>query len=226
MNNLNITKYAKFIIWCSIVICSLNSIFNLLLANLITTYFESETISDETYIYIYNLLDSVFTILGLFYLIIVFTSFVLLSKWFYTSCKLNHLNGMKGLNTSPRWAWLWYAIPIAALFKPYQSLEETYQASTQRDDWKEISVPWVFPIWWLSWLFSNAASNYSFRLFSNLTEDSPYQDYVTEHYVAFTGEFLWVVSAIALLQIVKTVSANQGKLNFDKSYTKTKWKVS
>ena len=219
MNNLNITKYAKFIIWCSIVICSLNSIFNLLIANLITTYFESETISDETYIYIYNLLDSAYTISGLVFLIILITSFVLLSKWFYTSCKLNHLNGMKGLNISPRWAWLWYAIPFANLFKPYQSLKETYQASTQRDDWKEISVPWAFPIWWMSYLSSSFASNISFRMFSNLTEDSPYQDYVTEHYVAFTGEVLWVVSAIALLQIVKTVSANQSKLNFQIKYT-------
>ena len=155
----------------------------------------------------------------LVFLIILLTSFVLLSKWFYTSCKLNHLNGMKGLNTSPRWAWLWYAIPIANLFKPYQSLKETYQASTQRDDWKEISIPWAFPIWWMSYLSSSFASNISFRLFSNLTEDSPYQDYVTEHYVAFTGEFLWVVSAIALLQIVKTVSVNQSKLNFQIKYT-------
>ena len=76
-----------------------------------------------------------------------------------------------------------------------------------------------FPIWWMSFLSSAAASNISARLFSNLTEDSPYQDYVTAYYVSFTDDILWVVSAIALLQIVKTVSVNQSKLNFEIKYT-------
>ena len=215
MNNSRITKYSKFILWCNVVTNSLYACFNLLLANLITTHYETETISEDTFVYVYNLLDSGFTFISFFYTVFVFASMVLLSKWFYVSCKLNHLNGVKGLKTSPRWAWLWYAIPIANLVKPFQSLEETYKASFQREDWEEISYPWVFPVWWMSFLVGGWLSNISFRMYFNLTEDSPYQDYVAEHYYALSSEIFYIISALALLQIVKTVSENQNNLNFD-----------
>ncbi len=220
MNNSKITKYTKFILWGTVVTSSLNAIFNLLFANLITTYFESETISEDTYIYLYNLLDSGFSFMSLFYAFFIFASMILLSKWFYTSCKLNHLSGVKGLETSPRWAWLWYAIPIANLVKPFQSLEETYKASFQRDDWEEITYPWVFPIWWGSFLVGGVFSNISVRMYWDLTEDSPYQDFVAEHYYALTSDILYIISAFALLQIVKTISDNQSKLNFEINFTK------
>lgn len=220
MNNSKITKYTKFILWVAAIASSLNAIFNLLLANLITTYFESQTISEDTYTYLYDLLNSGFILINLSFFFFHICSMILLSKWFYTSCKLNHLSGVKGLETSPRWAWLWYAIPIANLVKPFQSLEETYKASFQRDDWEEITYPWVFPIWWASLLVSGVFSNISVNLYMDLTEDSPYQDFVAEHYYALTSDILYIISAFALLQIVKTISDNQSKLNFEINFTK------
>lgn len=222
MNNSRITKYSKFILWGVVVTSSLSAFFNLLFANLITTYFESETISEDTYNYLYNLLDSGFIFMSLFYSFFLFASMILLSKWFYTSCKLNHLSGVKGLETSPRWAWLWYAIPFANIVKPFWSLEETYKASFQRDDWEEISNPWVLPIWWISFLAGNLFSNISVRMYWDFTEDSPYQDYITEHYFTLTSDILYFISALSLLQIVKTISDNQSKLNFEINFTKAK----
>ena len=57
-------------------------------------------------------------------------------------------------------------------------------------------------------------------MYLDLTEDSPYQDYVTENYIALTSDILYIISALALLQIVKTISDNQSKLNFEINYTK------
>ena len=222
MDNSRITKFSKIIIWCVVVASFLHLIFNLLLANLTTTYFESEAITEDTFYYIGGLLDSGLFIVLLLYLFLMLVSYVLLSKWFYTSCKLNHLNGVKGLETSPRWAWAWYLIPIANLVKPYQSLEETYKASFQKEAWEEIHAPWVFPIWWMSFLASNIIYNFSANLSDTLTEDSWYENYVTFYYTVLVGDLIYIVSALALLQIVKTVSKNQSKLNFEINYTRTK----
>ena len=65
-------------------------------------------------------------------------------------------------------------------------------------------------------------SNISLRMYWDLTEDSPYQDYVAEHYFALTSDILYSISALALLQIVKTISDNQSKLNFEINFTKAK----
>lgn len=201
------------------VVSSLHIFFNLLLANILTTAFESEAITDYTFNYFVALLSEGSYFLGLIKVFFIFVSHILLSKWFYTSCKLNHLNDVKGLETSARWAWLWYAIPIAALIKPYQSLEETYKASFQKEDWEEIPVPWVFPIWWLSWIVSNFLGNRSANQFFDLTEETLYENWVTYYYTVSAFDLINIVSALALLQIVKTISKNQSKLNFDINYT-------
>lgn len=222
MNNSRITKFSKIIIWCVVVVSSLHIFFNLFLANFLTTAFESEEITEDIYNYVGGLLAVSSNFLGLINVFFIFVSYILLSKWFYISCKLNHLNGVRGLETSPRWAWLWYAIPIATLFKPYQSLEETYKASFQKEDWEEILVPWVFPIWWLSWLVSGFLFNRSADQFFNLTEDSLFENWVTYYYTVSAFDLINIVSAFALLQIVKTISKNQSKLNFDINYTISK----
>ena len=66
--------------------------------------------------------------------------------------------------TSPAWSVGWYFVPIAALWKPYQAIRETWQISTDRKNWRAAAYPLLLRQWWALWIISNILSNVSFRL--------------------------------------------------------------
>jgi hypothetical protein len=47
-------------------------------------------------------------------------------------------------------------VPILALWKPYQALKETFQASHPefRETWKGAPCPGLLPLWWTIWLIN------------------------------------------------------------------------
>ena len=80
--------------------------------------------------------------------------FVLL--WIYQTTKLSYTYNLKRLRISPVWSVVWFFIPIANFYKPYQILSQIYKSSLSVDDrkeWAEIKIPLLMklfiPLWWI-----------------------------------------------------------------------------
>ncbi len=56
---------------------------------------------------------------------------------------------------TPGWAILWYFIPIANLWKPYQAMKEIWKASADPHDPGAAETSRLLPWWWFLWILSN-----------------------------------------------------------------------
>jgi hypothetical protein len=108
--------------------------------------------------------------IGLVCLGIFIASVILSGRWIYLSSKHNHQSGADGLHYSPGWSVGWYFIPIFSLWKPYQAMKQIYQVSVDKDNWKEVGIPGVLPIWWALWIISNAIGQIIIRTSSNAND--------------------------------------------------------
>ena len=84
--------------------------------------------------------------------------------WQYRAhANLRHF-GVSGLRHSPRWAVLWWIIPLANIVMPYLTMRELWQASDPEAgsvDWTNVRRPALLPMWWagfLAWSFLGAAA--------------------------------------------------------------------
>lgn len=100
---------------------------------------------------------------ALLYLLTFAVSGFLILKWIYRVSRNAH-SFAEGLQVSPPWAVGWYFVPIAYLWKPFQAMRETWQASAQPDSWKDVPVPARLRWWWGLWLVSNLLGQISGRL--------------------------------------------------------------
>jgi hypothetical protein len=60
-----------------------------------------------------------------------------------------------GLRFSPGWAVGWWFIPIANLWKPFQTVRELWKASHGGDAWRTMATWPVIGWWWAIWIASN-----------------------------------------------------------------------
>ena len=93
------------------------------------------------------------------------TGFLFL-RWTYLTKKNAAALGASGLEFSPGWSVGYYFVPVVTLWRPYQALKETYQASHPdfRDDWKSAPTPPLLPWWWTIWIIGTLADQASFRM--------------------------------------------------------------
>ena len=117
----------------------------------------------------YTLPDLVGMVLGVVYMAVALASFIVWLIWVHrTYANLRPL-GADGLGYSPGWAVGYYFIPILNLFRPYQVMRETWQASDPTHaggtDWRRITAPALLGWWWtlrlvtyIAWKVMDAAS--------------------------------------------------------------------
>lgn len=86
---------------------------------------------------------------------------ILLLRWIYCANANVRIMGATGLRFTPRGAILWYFIPLPNLWKPYQAMKEIWRASVDPENWRQVKVPKLLPLWWtlaiMSLFLSNAA---------------------------------------------------------------------
>ena len=90
------------------------------------------------------------------------TSFIVL-KWIYRANRNAHAFA-RGLNSKPPWAVAWYFIPVAALWKPFEAMEETWKVSHGPEGWKARFTPDILRQWWGFWLAGSLIGNVAFRM--------------------------------------------------------------
>ncbi len=77
--------------------------------------------------------------------------------------------GADGMDISPGWSVGWFFIPIANLWKPYQAMQQLWQASHTPTNWRNESTGMV-SLWWAAWLISSFAGNFASRMYMRAEE--------------------------------------------------------
>ena len=216
MNIQFITKCAKFCLYAVIVVMFVNIISNFMQINLFDQYFEKGLYSYDTFLVLAEKNDVRVFIVGIFILITIFSSFFIIGRWFYVAAKINHLSGVEGLSVSPGWAVGWYFIPFANIVMPYISLRETFKASFNKVEWNIEKVPYVFPLWWTTYILSNFCSSVSTRVYLSIDAYAPnaWKDFNLSSYLDIIADLLLIINAFALMRIIVTVHNNQKDKNF------------
>ncbi|NNE91251.1 MAG: DUF4328 domain-containing protein [Verrucomicrobiales bacterium] len=106
----------------------------------------------------FDMLNGIFAIL---FLIVYITGIVFYCMWKYRVCANAHAFGGQ-LDITPGWAVGFYFIPIVMLWKPFQAMKQTWNATFDRA--QHADSPGVLVGWWTLWLISSFGGNISFRL--------------------------------------------------------------
>ena len=74
------------------------------------------------------------------------------------------LPGAAGLTNSAGWPVGWFFVPVACLWKPFQAMRETWQASDNPPNWQSVTVPSLPGIWWPAWILTTISGQITLRL--------------------------------------------------------------
>lgn len=90
-----------------------------------------------------------------FYMFIL--SVFLFSRWTYLMSYNAHIVGGYYVRFTPTWAVLWYFVPLANLWKPYQAIKEITKVFgvKKAQGMKQSKRPLILPIWWTLWIAYN-----------------------------------------------------------------------
>ncbi|MCK0127859.1 DUF4328 domain-containing protein [Erythrobacter sp. F6033] len=94
-----------------------------------------------------------FIVLGSIALLVA--SYIAVSFWLYRAHTNLLASEMPGAITTGGWAIAWYAIPIANLFKPFQSMKELWTGSVDGMIDANETASGLLWAWWLTWLFGS-----------------------------------------------------------------------
>lgn len=129
---------------------------------------------------------------------------IAVSCWIYR-INANAHTFAEGLSITPGWNVGWFFVPIANLWRPFEGIKETWQASHDPADWPMVPVPVLLRLWWGCWLAGNILSNLSFQL-SRAMHTDPFGNTSAVDLIA--SGFL-IAAAAALMRIVTVLSRRQ-----------------
>lgn len=76
---------------------------------------------------------------------------VVVMMWVYRVCRNTQALGL-GANRSAWGALLWNLVPIASLWKPFETFSETWRIAQNPHGWREAKAPPLLLWWWGLWL--------------------------------------------------------------------------
>lgn len=212
MNTRTISKVAVYALIVYTVINVIFFIVSYMQSNLLSNYADG-IISDDAFLPLATTNDTRMQIVAITLLVSLLTCFIVVGRWIYMACKMNHDVGTQGLQYTPGWSVGWLFIPIANLFKPVMAMAEIYRASFVSSDpiWQNRSLPFTFTIWWGCWVLTNIMGNISFRL--SLDNGSFGGDYLsnvqTATQIDMASSVLDIFGSLCLISIIRTVAKNQ-----------------
>ena len=119
-------------------------------------------------------------------------SMVTVAMWIYR-VNANAHSFADGLSITAGWDVGWFFVPFANLWKPFEGVKETWQASHDPVDWPLVPVPALLRVWWGCWLVANIVGNLSFRLSNDPAAGPP---------LAILNSILSIAAAAALIRII------------------------
>lgn len=107
--------------------------------------------------------DTLTTATGIVYAIIFSVTGILVLRWIYlTNRNAQALN--PAMTVTPGWAVGWFFIPIAGLWKPFDGVRQTWQASANPQDPDSVPIPALLRWWWGLWVVTSIMGNIGYSL--------------------------------------------------------------
>lgn len=142
---------------------------------------------------------------GIAYTLAFIGSGVFVARWIYRANANAHTLS-DAMTISPGWSVGFLFVPIASLFKPFQALRETWQASLSPEYPDSVPVPAVMRWWWGLWVLTNILGNVSFRLSLNAKTIS---DLTTGAWLDIVLFLINAPMAVLLIVVMRRLTANQ-----------------
>jgi len=149
--------------------------------------------SDVTVSIVYILQAILFIIAGIAFL-----------QWIYYTNKNLHVLSNQELEFTPGWSVGWYFIPIANLFKPYQSMKEIWRLCHKNESVSYAIVGW----WWCFWIVSNFLERLAFKF--NLRAGSA-QQLVASAGITAASDVSDIILNIVALMLVTRIGISYSK---------------
>lgn len=136
-----------------------------------------------------------------------FVTIVMVCKWVRRAHANLYAAGIADLEFTPRWAVIWYFIPIANLFKPYQAMQELWNTSRQLHDYPTEQAPTLVRLWWSAFIGSGILTAIGFLI---ETGTLPAEIGITTGaLISAAGTLLFILSANMLLQLIRDITEAQ-----------------
>jgi hypothetical protein len=124
---------------------------------------------------------------------------IIFLRWIYRTNKNLHVLSSWRMRFTPGWAVGWYFIPIANLFKPYQTMKEIWQVSHSDDD---PGHHLLVILWWFVWIISIVANRYAFKLGKGVGDAASYASSAASN---ITSDAIGVLLNIVALMLVSRI---------------------
>jgi Domain of unknown function (DUF4328) len=118
-----------------------------------------------------------------------------------------HALAIPRLTYSPGWAVGWWLIPVANLWKPFQTVRELWKASGGGEAWWRIATWPVIGWWWACWIIFNLLYNATTRFWSS--DSASLERLIAGDGFSIAGDLVSIVGAILAVSIVRSVTERQ-----------------
>ncbi len=81
--------------------------------------------------------------------------------WVYSASRNAHVLRPGGMTSTPGWAVGWFFVPIAGLYKPYETLRDIWAASIGTTEGRHIGPPALIALWWTLFVVGNLILRFS-----------------------------------------------------------------
>ena len=138
--------------------------------------------------------------------------------WIYRASRNLHSLGALNQTVSPTAAVLWWFVPIACFYKPYQAMNEIWKGSTPRSKydwplpWRETATPPLLRFWWATWIVAFGIALYRLWAAGSGNIDS-IDDLLFNNYLLIGSHCLMLVASTLFYLVVRGVTRNQDRQN-------------
>ena len=203
-----LTQWVRYLLYAQIVVALIAIGSNYLEYQLLMDYESGAYLSEEQAVADGEANDQRQLGVGLLYLSVFIVSGVMILKWIYRANFNARQLGAKEMRFTPGWSIGYYFIPILCLWKPYQAMNEIWQASHYPDNWSLNDFNSSVSLWWLLWIVSNILGQAVYR-FADKAEEL--QDFINANLVSQISEVVSILLAFATLKLINHIYQAQTK---------------
>lgn len=153
----------------------------------------------------YDLIDRVDLILSGVNIAIQMLSAVFVSRWIIR-VNGNSQRWSDGVTITPGWNVIWFFVPVYSLFKPFEGIRQTWQASLCPDDLDSVRVPTLMRLWWASYLAMNLMGYVSLRM---MVRAETTADFITACWINVALFLFDFGATILLIMLIRRLTAIQ-----------------
>ena len=206
LNPQNLTSWVVRFLWLHIFISAFAVAVNALEFDFFKDIESQSFQTEEELIIAGELIDQLQVVATVLFLITFFLGGIVILKWIYRSNTNAGFLGAKDMKFSPGWSVGWFFIPVANLWKPFQAMQEIYNASLNPVNWKDLEKPKIVQQWWGLWIISNSLTQFN----NNKAEKAEtISELINLNLLYQAGEVLWIILCVTLLSLVKKISKSQ-----------------